>query len=168
MGRLMRIWNNRKCKVVTRIEQLIIRYLPKAIPLPPKDFSELLNADTNERIQIKIKVINKYFALITYGKSSPYVEPNPFEMAKQYCILQSTRANKLPLPRTGYDVYKFEDDYPDLVRWWEVLQYAPVDIIESVDFSKPYDAAIKNSFTVKKQEKIEINSDDIINAELAE
>lgn len=135
--------------------------------------------------KIKIKAINKYFAEITYGNSSPRVEPNPFEMAKQHCILDATRFKSLSLPRTGYDVYRFEDDYPDLAEWFLALSFhnSPTkinyranpalfkELVEPLDFSKPYDQRIiddiQSQFAGISQ-KLEINADDIINAELSE
>ncbi len=133
---------------------------------------------------IKIKVLNKYFALITYSAGSPRIEPNPFELAKQFCLMEVEK-NNLPLPRFNYDVYKFEDDYPDLAAWLCSLTQpnSPTkvafksnpqrfrELVEPLDFSKPYDKnliqEIHNEFStvMKKQE---INADDLINAELTD
>lgn len=113
---------------------------------------------------MRIKVINKYFALIWYGSGSPGIEPNPYEMAKQYCMLSR---KSLPLPRYGYDVYKFEDDYPDLVYWWETAQNHTREVVEPLDFSLPFDPTVFPIIHSPKK-KPGLNPDDLINAELAD
>ena len=137
---------------------------------------------SKEKMNNKIKVINKKWAAITYNTGSPRIEPNPFEMAKEYCILDAN--GKVPVPSFSYDVYKFEDNYPDLVCWFEALGFQnsskihyrsnPTrfrELVEVLDFSKPYDQSIVDKiqaeFTgvVVKQE---LNADDLINAELSE
>ena len=118
-------------------------------------------------MSIKIKVLNKHLALVTYGNSSPRMEANPFELTKQ-AILYEQKSKSLPLPRFGLDNYKFEDDYPDLVLWWEFAKVLPPEIIEGLDFSKPYDSELINKYRQEKKaiKQIEINADDLINEEL--
>lgn len=118
--------------------------------------------------ELKIKVLNKYLALVTYGKGSPHFEPNPFELAKQQVIYEKMKSN-LPLPRFGLDLYKFEDSYPDLIHWWNNAGVLPMEVLETLDFSKPYDnVLIMKYWKPKEQKKVEINADDLINAELEE
>lgn len=114
----------------------------------------------------KIKVLNKYLAYITYKNSAPRLEANPYELAKHQVIYEKTKSN-LPLPRIGLDLYRFEDDYPDLVLWWQYASILPLEILETLDFSKPYDdELIARYFKPKEQKKSEWNADDLINAEL--
>lgn len=132
---------------------------------------------------IRIKILNKHLAAITWGNSTPVIEGNPFEMAKQYCILDAY--NKLPLPRSVSFILRFEDDYPDLQRWYGALTNpnSPTkisyranparfrELVEPLDFSKPFDEklveSIKQEFSGVSK-KLEINADDLINAELAD
>ncbi len=138
-----------------------------------------------ERIKIKIKAVNKYFAEVTYGNGTPYIETNPFEMAKQHCILDATRHKSLSVPRFAYDVNKFEEDYPDLAYWFLSLSFhnAPTkmnyrsnptlfkELVEPLDFSKPFNQMVVDDITAQftgKEVKQEVNIDDIINAELSD
>jgi hypothetical protein len=117
---------------------------------------------------IKIKVLNKHLAFITYGSGSPQFIANPFELAKQQVIYEKTKSN-LPLPRFGLDLYYLEEDYPDLIHWWNNAGVLPMEVLETVDFSKPYDDNLINQYWKPKQQKqIAINADDLINAELSE
>lgn len=134
-------------------------------------------------MSIKIKILNKYFAAVSYG-GSPYIEPNPFEMAKQFCLFEVEK-NNLPLPRFNYDTNKFEDDYPDLCAWVcgltqpnsptkVVFKSNPNrfrELVEPLDFSKPYDNKLVQDIHrefIGAAVKVEINADDLINAELDE
>jgi hypothetical protein len=116
---------------------------------------------------MKIKVLNKYLALVTYGNGSPRMEANPFELTKQ-SVLYEQKSKNLPLPRFGLDNYRFEDDYPDLILWWQNSNILPPEIIEGLDFSKPYDSELINKYKNERKsiKKIEINADDLIDAEL--
>lgn len=115
---------------------------------------------------IKIKVLNKYLAFVTYNNSLPKFEANPFELAKQQVIYEKTKSN-LPLPRFGLNLYYLENDYPDLIHWWNNASVLPMEILETLDFSKPYDDALIAQYSKSKEKKkVEINADDLINAEL--
>jgi len=112
-------------------------------------------------MEIEIKVLNKTLAFVTSGKSYPIFEGNPFELARQQVIYEKTKSN-LPLPRYGLDLYRFEDSYPDLIRWWDNAGVLPIEILETLDFSKPYDSDLINKYRKQKvQKKIEINTDDL-------
>lgn len=131
----------------------------------------------------KVRVINKYFVEVTYETGTPYIVPNPFEMAKQHCILDATRWKSLSLPRFGYDVYNFDRIAPDLLQWCYSLgfQNSPTKInwrsnpelfkqlVEPLDFSKPFDQdvvdRIKEQFTVDVKQA-QLDATDFINAEL--
>lgn len=117
---------------------------------------------------MKVKILNKYLAFVSYGNRAPKFEANPFELAKQQVIYEKTKSN-LPLPRFGLDLYKFEDDYPDLIHWWNHAGVLPLEILETIDFSKPYDDNLIAQYSKpKEQKKVELNADDLINAELGE
>lgn len=103
---------------------------------------------------------------MTTGNESSRTEANPFELAKQ-SVLYKQKAKNIPLPHFGLDLYRFEDDYPDLVMWWEYAKVLPADILEAIDFSKPYDSDLINKYRAQKSiKKVEINADDFVNAEL--
>ena len=119
--------------------------------------------------ELTIKVLNKQLAFIAYGDGSPHMVENPFETAKAVCVYETNKKN-LPLPRFGYDIYRFEDSYPDLVRWYEALRKRlPYENSHLVDFSKPFNEKLVEEVCLKNTEKkgkIQINPDDLINAEL--
>lgn len=131
----------------------------------------------------KIKVINKKWAAVSYGNGSPHILPNPFEMAKEYCMLDAS--GKVPVPCLVYDVLPYEENHPDLVRWFEALitQNSPTkiyyrsnparfkELVEPLDFSKPYDQSVIDKIQAEFSgviQKQQINADDLINAELSE
>lgn len=133
-----------------------------------------------EKASNKLKVINKYFCFawreyMENGKKvsqTKTIIPNPFELSKQYCVLQAS-GKKLELPHNGYSLwYEYEDDYPDFYKWCEAVYNKCFDIeaISKMDFSKPFDEEVVKAAMGKKPDKnnLKIDASDIIEAELSE
>lgn len=143
------------------------------------------NRLTNLQPKTKIKVLNKHFAAIWYGAGAPRIEPNPFEMAKQYCLLDA-KDIKVDRPYFSYSPdYRLQDDFPDLFAWHDALTYQnPASkvnfrlnpdrfrqMVEPLDFSKPYDQkavdAIHAEFSGGNTKRA-VDPAEIIEAELFE
>lgn len=118
-----------------------------------------------------LKILNKHFMLVTPSIGAPRIEPNVFELLKQYAIMEATNI-KLPLPRFGYsEHYKYQDDYPDLDAWYCAVKKYSREFIETLDFSKPFNPEVFVGVSEKEsasKKKMELNADDLINAELDE
>ena len=133
----------------------------------------------------KLKTINKHFALEETVYSRRSIIPNPFELSKQMVLLRVIIGKKIPLPYTAYSCYKYEEDYPDLIKWFEGLTQpnspSKIDfrrnpkrfreLVEPLDFSKPYDQSVVDAIH-KEFEGVsktqEIDASDMIAAELEE
>lgn len=130
---------------------------------------------------MKISVINK--SLMHYNGR---ILPNIFEMVKAYCLAHEKGALSKYLPYIdGVSDYLFEDNYPDLFKWRAALtsdnppekvnfrtdfeRYR--QLVEPIDFSKPYDDELANSirqqFAVKQSKKVEADADAIAMEELS-
>ena len=133
--------------------------------------------------KIKLRVLNKFFCE-RHERGQRTVVPNPFELAKQRCIMEAGKV-AVDLPYFPYGCYEYEDDYPQLTQWLEALtrRNPPDDtkyranparmreLLEPLDFSKPFDAAaaaaIWEEFRATPQGRALIDADDIVDRELA-
>lgn len=136
-------------------------------------------------MEVKVKVLNRHFALIDYGHGAPRVEPNPFELAKQACLLDAARGGSLPLPHFGYwPDWRMEGSHPDLFKWMSALMHQNPpsrvsfrlnpqrfrELVEPLDFSRPFDERVVKSiqaeFTAGGAVRAEVSGEDILHGEL--
>ena len=128
-------------------------------------------------MKTKIRVLNKYLALETSMREgvgavgAPRMVANPYELVKQERMLEAS-GRSLPLPRFGVDTYWLKMESEDLEWWSRGVRGLSREQIEPLDFSKPYDDELIKKLHCEapksKKEKIEINSDDLLNAELSD
>ena len=100
----------------------------------------------------KLKPLNKHFCVRDDGQRR--VVPNPFELCKQRCLMEAGRV-VVDLPYFPYAPYEYEESHPDLFHWLDALsrKNPPYDrrykvdpkrfreLVEPLDFSKPFDRA---------------------------
>lgn len=99
-----------------------------------------MRSEFAERPVYNLKPISKQLMVRTINGGHTEILPNIFEGVKAYCITHAKGGLKKYVPYTlGVLEYIYEEDYPDLFRWYELAPLMDEETLLSADFSKPFD-----------------------------